>query len=281
MEEEAKDILPPRGDLGAARRSRERVAGALRELACVVEVKEATLAVPAPSRAIGSRRLKESQMVPCPSLSRKSVTRSRGPTRLAVDTKRAAPPNNLRCTATGYYHVVRSGVQGHPIQTAHAFIRRVPYLLIFRGSTWSARPGIGPGKRASAGAGAERAYGWLRVGALRQGRPCALQGLQNSKSGAACECQTATKGDSSGGIEPRERGFTAIYADGGLRGISSATRLEAIRSAAMLYVVPVATNVKTMIYMGLRATLGWILEEVVSATLLRIELVHIYWDIMT
>eukprot|EP00965_Chrysotila_dentata_P002188 72004-Pleurochrysis_carterae.AAC.1 len=29
-----------------------------------------------------------------------------------------------------------------------------------------------------------------------------------------------------------------------------------IRSAAMFYVVPVATNVKTMIYMGLRAILG-------------------------
>eukprot|EP00965_Chrysotila_dentata_P009108 296682-Pleurochrysis_carterae.AAC.1 len=42
-----------------------------------------TLALLALSRAIGGCRLKESQTVRCPSLSRRAVTRSRGPTRRA------------------------------------------------------------------------------------------------------------------------------------------------------------------------------------------------------
>ena len=39
--EEVKETTPPQGDLGAARSSRERVAGAPLELACVVAAKEA------------------------------------------------------------------------------------------------------------------------------------------------------------------------------------------------------------------------------------------------
>eukprot|EP00965_Chrysotila_dentata_P141402 4673363-Pleurochrysis_carterae.AAC.1 len=40
-EEEVKDATSPQGDLGAARCSRERVAGAHEELACEVNAKEA------------------------------------------------------------------------------------------------------------------------------------------------------------------------------------------------------------------------------------------------
>eukprot|EP00965_Chrysotila_dentata_P239629 6203213-Pleurochrysis_carterae.AAC.2 len=46
---------------------------------------------------------------------------------------------------------------------------------------------------------------------------------------------------------------TAIYADGDICGISPREPIGWIRSAAMFYVVPVDTNRKTMIYMGLRA----------------------------
>eukprot|EP00965_Chrysotila_dentata_P155914 5152373-Pleurochrysis_carterae.AAC.1 len=38
--------------------------------------------------------------------------------------------------------------------------------------------------------------------------------------------------------------FTAVYAEGGICGISPATRSD----AAMFYVVPVAANVKTIVY---------------------------------
>eukprot|EP00965_Chrysotila_dentata_P194060 6176126-Pleurochrysis_carterae.AAC.1 len=51
--------------------------------------------------------------------------------------------------------------------------------------------------------------------------------------------------------------FTAIYADGGICWIHiPRDPIGCVQSAAMFYVVPDATNVKTMIYMGLHAILG-------------------------
>eukprot|EP00965_Chrysotila_dentata_P218228 6190472-Pleurochrysis_carterae.AAC.2 len=51
--------------------------------------------------------------------------------------------------------------------------------------------------------------------------------------------------------------FTAVYADGGMHGISSTTRTNGcIRSAAMFCVVTVATIMETMFNMGLLAISG-------------------------
>eukprot|EP00965_Chrysotila_dentata_P059177 1963881-Pleurochrysis_carterae.AAC.1 len=55
--------------------------------------------------------------------------------------------------------------------------------------------------------------------------------------------------------------------------------IECIRSAAMFYMVPIATIVKTIIYMGLRAILGCSTGST-RLCKLRMELVHVYWDIM-
>eukprot|EP00965_Chrysotila_dentata_P025550 849688-Pleurochrysis_carterae.AAC.1 len=49
--------------------------------------------------------------------------------------------------------------------------------------------------------------------------------------------------------------FTAVYAEGGIRRISPATRSDASDGQLCFYVVPVATTVKTIVYMGLRAIL--------------------------
>eukprot|EP00965_Chrysotila_dentata_P030951 1030971-Pleurochrysis_carterae.AAC.2 len=49
-------------------------------------------------------------------------------------------------------------------------------------------------------------------------------------------------------------GFTAVYADGGIHGISPASDLfGCIRSAAIFYVVPVATIMETMFDLGFDA----------------------------
>eukprot|EP00965_Chrysotila_dentata_P170475 5627756-Pleurochrysis_carterae.AAC.1 len=50
--------------------------------------------------------------------------------------------------------------------------------------------------------------------------------------------------------------FTAVYPEGGMCGISPATRSDASdRQLCYFYVVPIAPIVKTIVYMGLRAIL--------------------------
>eukprot|EP00965_Chrysotila_dentata_P192905 6175436-Pleurochrysis_carterae.AAC.3 len=72
--------------------------------------------------------------------------------------------------------------------------------------------------------------------------------------------------------------FTAICAEGGNAKISPQDPIECIRSAAVFYVVPIVTDVKTMINLGLRAILDLVLEVVVFAT--RSRLAYVFWDIM-
>eukprot|EP00965_Chrysotila_dentata_P068720 2270457-Pleurochrysis_carterae.AAC.2 len=50
--------------------------------------------------------------------------------------------------------------------------------------------------------------------------------------------------------------FTAVYAEGGICGIPPHDLIGCNRLAATFYVVPVATDVKTVIYMGLHAIPG-------------------------
>eukprot|EP00965_Chrysotila_dentata_P030244 1006306-Pleurochrysis_carterae.AAC.1 len=52
------------------------------------------------------------------------------------------------------------------------------------------------------------------------------------------------------------QGFTAIYADGGICGISPTARPDlSDQQLCFTRVVPVATTMETIIYMGLRAIL--------------------------
>eukprot|EP00965_Chrysotila_dentata_P037498 1247353-Pleurochrysis_carterae.AAC.1 len=88
-EEKVMETTSIQGDLGAARRSRERVASALHELACVVKAKKPDTRT---ANSITSDREPliqgASVGIRCRSLSCRAVTRSRSPTRRALDTIR-------------------------------------------------------------------------------------------------------------------------------------------------------------------------------------------------
>eukprot|EP00965_Chrysotila_dentata_P260555 6213947-Pleurochrysis_carterae.AAC.4 len=87
---------------------------------------------------------------------------------------------------------------------------------------------------------------------------------ESKTANRACECRIANERRARrqfiSKCRARARGemaLTSVYAEEGICGNNiPRDPIGCIRSAAIFY-VPVATNVKTIVYMGLRATLGW------------------------